>query len=53
VGLGAVASVVAVPKYGIWIAQIIIVLALLLFGGYFLWQRSRARRKRELFTSAI
>ena len=53
VGLGAVASVVAVPKFGIWIALIIIVLALLLFGGYFLWQRSRAGRKRELFTSAI
>jgi ImcF (intracellular multiplication and macrophage-killing)-related protein len=53
VGLGAVATAVAVPKYGIWIALIILTLALLLFGGYFLWQRSRARRKRELFTSAI
>ncbi|HWD91485.1 MAG TPA: type VI secretion protein IcmF/TssM N-terminal domain-containing protein [Verrucomicrobiae bacterium] len=53
VGLGAVATAVAVPKFGIWIALMIVVLALLLFGGYFLWQRSHAKRKRELFTSAI
>jgi IcmF-related N-terminal domain len=53
VGLGAIGAAVAVPKFGIWIALIIVVLALLLFGGYFLWQRARAKRKRELFTSAI
>ena len=55
-GLGGVATVVAIPKLGImclWIALIIIVLALLLFGGYFWWQRRQARRRREQFTSAI
>jgi hypothetical protein len=55
-GLGAFASVVAIPKLGmlsLWIALIIIVLALLLFGGYFWWQRRAAKKRRELFTSAI
>jgi hypothetical protein len=53
IGLGAIGTAVFVPKYGIWIALIILLLALLLFGGYFLWQRLGAKRQRELFTSAI
>ena len=55
-GLGAFASVVAIPKLGmlsLWIILIVIVLALLLFGGYFWWQRRAAKKRRELFTSAI
>ncbi len=52
-GLGVVASVFAIPKYGIWIALAILVLALLLFGGYYLWQRTRERRQSENFRSAI
>ncbi len=52
VGLGAVASAVAIPKIGIWIALVIIVMAVLLFGGFFLWQRMRARRQsRQLATN--
>lgn len=53
IGLGAVGAAVAVPKYGIWIALVILILAVLLFGGYYLWQRHRAKRQREQFTSAI
>ena len=55
-GLGAVASVVAIPKLGIlslWIGLTILFLALLLFGGYFWWQRRQAKRRREQFSSAI
>src|SRR5579863_2496832 len=52
-GLGAVAAVVMVPGYGIWIALAILVLFLLLFGGYFIWRRIQARRQRERFSSAI
>ncbi len=56
-GLGALATVVAGPKLGwmnvLWIVLAIVVLALVLFGGYYLWQRRRARRQREQFTSAI
>lgn len=54
IGLGAVASGILLPKpLGIYVAIAIILLALLLFGGYFLWRRQRARREREQFTSAI
>lgn len=55
-GLGAVVSVVAIPKLGLlslWIGLVLILLALLLFGGYFWWQRRAAKRRREQFTSAI
>src|SRR3954447_26215044 len=52
-GLGAIVAAFSVPGYGTWIAVAIVVLAVLLFGGYFLWSRLRGRRRRELFTSAI
>jgi hypothetical protein len=52
-GLGAVASVVAVPKYGLWLALAILVLAGLLFGAYFLYRRLRARRQSRGFEGAI
>ena len=55
-GLSAIVAAVASPKLGIWIAIIILVillLALVLFGGYYLWTRIRARRQREQFSSAI
>jgi hypothetical protein len=52
-GLGAIVAAFSVPGYGIWIAVAIVVLAVLLFGGYFLWSRLRSRRRREHFTSAI
>jgi hypothetical protein len=54
VGLGAVASVFALPApYGIWVAVAILVLFLLLFGGYFLWRRMQAKRQREQFSAAL
>lgn len=55
-GLSAVVAAVASPKLGIWIALIlliILVLALVLFGGYYVWSRLRAKRQREQFSSAI
>lgn len=52
-GLGAVGAVVMDRHYGIWIAAGIVVLFLLLFGGYFIWRRVRSRRQRERFSSAI
>ena len=46
-GLGAIGAGVAIPfPYGIYVAVLILVLAALLFGGYFLWRRSQARRER-------
>ena len=55
-GLGVLATAAAAPKLhwmSLWIILAILVLALLLFGGYYLWQKRRARRQREQFTSAI
>ncbi len=53
-GLGAVAAVFSIPfPYGLYVAGLILVLAVLLFGGYFLWRRLRAQREREQFSSAI
>ena len=52
-GLGAIASAVLVPGIGIWVGVAILVLALLLFGGYFLWKRLRARRQSRSFEGAI
>lgn len=54
VGLGGVAAAVTLPKaYGLWVALGILVLFLLLFGGYFLWRRMHARRQSKMFTSAL
>ena len=52
-GLGAVAAFVTVPKYGLWLALAIILLAVLLFGAYFLYRRVKARRQSRGFESAI
>ncbi len=54
VGLSAGASAFLLPRpYGFVVAACILTLFLLFFGGYSLWQRRRARRQREQFTSAI
>jgi len=53
VGLGAIATALAVPKFGVWIALIILVLGVLIFGGYYLWQRSRSRDNSRKFEYAI
>jgi hypothetical protein len=52
-GLGAVAAAVAIPKIGIWVALAIILLALILFGCFFLIQRARKKKKSKDFEGAI
>jgi hypothetical protein len=52
-GLGAVGVAFTIPKYGIWLALAIVVLALLLFGAYFLYRRLKARRQSRHFEGAI
>ena len=52
-GLGAVGVAFTVPKYGLWLALAIVVLALLLFGAYFLYRRLKARRQSRQFEGAI
>ena len=53
-GVGALAAAIGIPRpYGIYVAPIILVLALLLFGGYILLHSIRARRQRERFSSAL
>ncbi len=52
-GLGAVASAVALPKIGIWVALAIILFAIILFGCYFLYQRARKQKKSKDFEGAI
>jgi hypothetical protein len=52
-GLGVIATALTVPKFGLWIAITILLLAVLLFGGYYLFRRLRARRERERFSAAI
>jgi len=54
VGLGAVAAVITVPgNLRLWVALAILVLFLVLIGGYFLWRRVRARRQSRMFSSAV
>ena len=54
VGLGGVASAVALPRpFGLWVALGILILFLLIFGGYFLWRRMQARRQSKMFASAL
>lgn len=53
-GLGAIAAMVMLPKpFGLWVGLTIVVLFVLLFGGYYSYQRIRARRQREKFSAAI
>jgi hypothetical protein len=53
-GLGAIAAGFTIPfPYGLYVALLILILAALLFGGYFLWRRMHVRREREQFTAAI
>jgi len=52
-GLGAIAAAVAIPKIGIWVGLAILLLALLFFGGYYLWRRMRLRRQREQLSSGV
>jgi len=57
-GLGEVAGALTIaPKYGVWMAVwaglAILLLFLLLFGGYHLYCRLRGRKRREMFTAAI
>ncbi len=54
VGLGSLGSAFLLPyPYSLIIALSIVVLFVLFFGGYMLWQRRKARREREQFTSAV
>jgi IcmF-related N-terminal domain len=53
IGLGALAAVVTFHKIGIWIGLAIILMALLIFGGYFLFKRARAKRQSRMFESAV
>jgi hypothetical protein len=53
VGAGSLAAAFMIPKIGIYVALIIILLALLVFGGYFLFKRARARRQSRHFEGAI
>lgn len=48
-GLGGVATAITVPKIGIWIAMAILVLFVLLIGGYYLWHRARTKRQSRKF----
>ena len=52
-GLGAIAAAVTIPKIGIWVALAILLLALLFFGGYFLWRRMRLRRQQQVLSSGV
>jgi hypothetical protein len=53
-GLSSAGAAFALPyPYKLIGGSFVLVLFLLLFGGYYLWQRHRARRQREQFTSAI
>jgi hypothetical protein len=53
-GVGVLAAAFAIPyPYGLYIAGAILILAILLFGGYILWRTNRARRQRERFSSAL
>jgi type VI protein secretion system component VasK len=52
-GLGAVVSVVAAFKFGIWLALAILVLGVLVFGAYFLFRRMKSRRQSRNFEGAI
>jgi hypothetical protein len=52
-GLGAIAAAVSIPKIGIWVALAILLLALLLFGGYYLWRRMRLRQQQQVLSSGV
>lgn len=57
-GLSEAAGVMLVaPKYGVWMAGgvslAILGLFAIIFGGYFLYQRARSRKRREVFSAAI
>ncbi|HEV2453788.1 MAG TPA: type VI secretion protein IcmF/TssM N-terminal domain-containing protein, partial [Verrucomicrobiae bacterium] len=52
-GLGAVASAVMIPRIGIWVGLAIILLALIIFGCFFLIQRARKKKKSKDFEGAI
>jgi hypothetical protein len=52
--LGAVASAFMMPRpYGFYVAAFILILALVLFGGFFLWRRWRAKRQAAGFGAAV
>jgi hypothetical protein len=52
-GLGAIAAAVTIPKIGIWVALAILLLALIFFGGYYLWRRMRLRRQQQVLSSGV
>jgi hypothetical protein len=51
--LGAIAAAVTIPKIGIWVALIILLLALILFGGFYLWRRMRLRRQQQVLSTGV
>jgi len=52
-GLGAIAAAVTIPKFGIWVGLAILLLAVLLFGGYYLWRWLRQRRQSRQLTGGV
>jgi IcmF-related N-terminal domain len=52
-GLGAIAAAVTIPRIGIWVALAILLLALIFFGGYYLWRRMRLRRQQQALSSGV
>src|SRR4051812_41102318 len=52
-GVGAVLGTAAIPKVGIWVALAILVLFVLLVGGYFLYLILRKWLKGESFWKAV
>jgi len=52
-GLGAIAAAVTIPKFGIWVGLAILLLAVLLFGGYYLWRWARQRRQSRQLTGGV
>ena len=53
VGLGAVTVPLTIPKYGVWISLAILVLLILLVGGYLLWQSWKRKKEQSRFASAV
>ncbi len=52
-GLGVVATAVAVPHIGLWLALGIILIAAIIFGLYLLFRRLKARRQSRNFEGAV
>lgn len=52
-GLGAIASFIGVPRYGMWISIAILFLAAIFIGVWILWKRRRARKREQTAQAGI